>query len=1068
MGTHPSRTVQQPTKTATPVQEYHYVRQELAGDGAACTVQAACWLTESMDLDSLRDSAEAVIRRHPSLQTRFCFEGTALLQIADPLLSLDWRVEERRDANDETAADWLYEQGTRAFDLHEGPLVRAALLRTSDTRALLALTGHRAVTDQRSLYAVLRQTVTAASGGTPADLADAWPTPDGAGQEEWLDGEEATAHRAFWADELSGDLPRHVLSWTDNEELAAPGRPKRASSLLPAQAVEELADICTRNGTSLHVGLLTAYSILIGRYTATDDVLVRAQPRQDNPELLAGLGQPPTGPAPNELVIRTDLSHRETFLGLLSRVDATLRRTHGHRALPFPCVLREAGLDWPEEHDSVLPFSFTTVTTEDEESDARDQVAFQEHLDRLDVRPVDVAPCPTPVLAGTGVHLTVRATSENPTVTLDGYLSPQWRERFLHHFCTLLADIAADPGKVIDDLTIFTPAEHAALHPLPQSTGTADGGPTCYELFTRHAHEHPDRVAVSGQDEHMTYRELNERANRLARHLRAAGVNRNTLVGLGMPRSSDLVVGILAIHKAGGAYVPLDPAYPDSRLEYIVRDTDLTLVLVRDEQEAARYRGITGTIVVLQQDRDAIDRQPATALEPSATQDDLAYVIHTSGSTGRPKGTLVSHRNLSRLFTQTAAWFSFGAADVWTLFHSYAFDFSVWELWGALRHGGRLVVVPEDTVRSPGDFHRLLRQERVTVLNQTPSAFSVLIHADEQLGAGEDDDALRLRYVIFGGEALEPRSLRPWIARHGLDRPKLVNMYGITETTVHVTHHVLSATDLDDPGPAVIGEPIPDLSLAILDAYGRPVPVGVPGELYVSGAGVTRGYLGRPDLQAERFLTHPADPRVRTYRTGDVVRRRSNGALEYRGRMDDQVKIRGFRIEPGEITATLLAQADVREATVLVRETRSGKELVAYVVPSRPGVKPEELRASLVGTLPVHLIPGHFVLMAAFPLTPNGKVDKAQLPPPGQPSTSTAHFSAMETKVAAVWAEVLEIQQVGLDDNYFLIGGDSIRLISILSRSRELGLDVELSDLLAHQTVRELAAHLVQAKASAG
>lgn len=1071
MGNEPSHHADQAMEAVSaPIQEHYYVSQELAGDATPFVRGAAYWLTGPTDTAALRAAVETVVRRHTALRTRFAFEGGRLTQAADPHPGFGWKVEDLSDASDEQIDTRLHEEWSTAFDLHEGPLLRAALLRSSETRALFVLTAHRVVADRRSLKSVLRDISDAyrhltEGGEGPALTRPAPQYVDHARlQESWLAGDQATRERSHWAARLSGELPRHAFLGHGPGQRPAHAAPRR-SSLVPlsAEVVEELSGLCERQGTTLYAGLLAAYIILLNRYAGTDDLLVVAEPED---RLDDGPGQPVdrdlVGPVTNELIVRVDLSGQLRFPDLLGRIDGAVSLGSDHRKLPFPHILREAGLDWPDDRLAALPFSFGAGPFESAD---------------WELPGIEVTPGPVAASGCAGLHLDVSTSHGATTATLDGDAwPPDQREQFLLHYGRLLAAIVRDPEQDVRDLQIFTPEEWARLLPLPKAPEPGEPGALALELFARQAHDHPARVAVTYDGVHVTYRELEERANQLARHLRAVGVGRGALVGLGMPRSLDLVTSILGIHKAGGAYVPLDPAYPSARLTYIAKDAGLTHILVHEAEEAARYAGFTGTTVALDRDRPAIDGQPVTEPDHRATGDDLAYVIYTSGSTGRPKGTLVTHRNVARLFSETAPWFSFGPDDVWTLFHSYAFDFSVWELWGALGHGGRLVIVPQDVVRAPADFHRLLRTEGVTVLNQTPSAFALLMHADEQAAADTPEDGLRLRYVVFGGEALEPRALRPWADRYGLDLPRLVNMYGITETTVHVTRHVVSEADLDT-GRSVIGEPIPDLALAVLDRHGRPVPEGVPGELYVSGAGVARGYLGRPELQAERFVTHPADAFVRAYRTGDLVRRGPNGALEYCGRLDDQVKIRGFRIELGEITSALTDLPDVREALVVVREGQAGKDLVAYVTTTRDHIEAAELRTALLRSLPSHLVPGHFVVLDRFPLTPNGKIDRRELPEPGRATTghTTAEHAAppagspseMESVIARLWAAVLDVQHVGLDDNYFLLGGDSIRLITILTRSRELGLNVQLPDLLTFQTVRELAAHIERRKTPA-
>ncbi len=434
----------------------------------------------------------------------------------------------------------------------------------------------------------------------------------------------------------------------------------------------------------------------------------------------------------------------------------------------------------------------------------------------------------------------------------------------------------------------------------------------------------------------------------------------------------------------------------------------------------------------------AHDENPQTEVRP----DNLAYVIYTSGSTGQPKGVLVTHQNVARLFHATQPWYRFGQRDVWTLFHSYAFDFSVWELWGALLYGGRLVVVPYLTSRSPEVFLELLARERVTVLNQTPSAFRQLIQAEERM---DQPVELALRYVIFGGEALEMQSLRPWFERHGDQQPQLVNMYGITETTVHVTYRPVSSSDLN--AGSVIGVPIPDLQIYILDAHRQPVPVGVTGELHVGGAGVARGYLNRPELTAEKFIPNPFDktPGARLYQTGDLARWRADGDIEYLGRADDQVKIRGHRIELGEIESALAWHPAVRECVVLAREDSPGdKRLAAYVVaePDQAGVTAGDLRDFLKVRLPGYMVPSAFVPLESLPLNGNGKIDRKALPVPESNraelnEASVAPSTPTEMALAEIWRDVLRVERVGVRDNFFELGGHSLLMTQVISRVRD-------------------------------
>ncbi|HEY9422619.1 MAG TPA: amino acid adenylation domain-containing protein, partial [Thermoanaerobaculia bacterium] len=519
-----------------------------------------------------------------------------------------------------------------------------------------------------------------------------------------------------------------------------------------------------------------------------------------------------------------------------------------------------------------------------------------------------------------------------------------------------------------------------------------------------------------------------------------------TRVALHLDRSAGLVAAILAVLKTGAAYVPLDPAYPADRLAFTLQDSGASLLVAEGEAPAA-------SIPVLRP--DAWEGESPDRLELPVDPGSPAYVIYTSGSTGTPKGVVVTHANVDRLFAATDEWFHFGAEDVWTLFHSYAFDFSVWELWGALLYGGRLVVVPYWVSRSPEAFHNLLVEERVTVLNQTPSAFRQLIWA------GEDRPAdLALRYVIFGGEALEPASLVPWFERHGDERPRLINMYGITETTVHVTYREVRRKD----AVSAVGRPIPDLGVYLLDRSLRLVPIGIPGEIFVGGAGLALGYLNRPELTAERFIPNPfGEPGSRLYRSGDLARRLADGDLEYLGRIDHQVKIRGFRIELGEIEAALVRHPAVWEAVVLVREDR----LVAWVVPAAeedPALS--ELRAFAGASLPDYMLPSALVVLDRLPLTANGKVDRKALPDPdARPGEAVyvAPRTPLETFVAGLFQEVLGIERAGATDDFFELGGNSISGAVLINRlQQELGQIVQVVVIFDHPTVESMAAYLAE------
>ncbi|MCS9735772.1 amino acid adenylation domain-containing protein, partial [Pseudomonas aeruginosa] len=601
-------------------------------------------------------------------------------------------------------------------------------------------------------------------------------------------------------------------------------------------------------------------------------------------------------------------------------------------------------------------------------------------------------------------------------------------ERLAGHWRNLLRGIVANPRQRLGELPLLdAPERRQTLSEWnPAQREYAVQG-TLQQRFEEQARQRPQAVALILDEQRLSYGELNARANRLAHCLIARGVGADVPVGLALERSLDMLVGLLAILKAGGAYLPLDPAAPEERLAHILDDSGVRLLLTQGHllERLPRQAGVE----VLAIDGLVLDGYAESDPLTTLSADNLAYVIYTSGSTGKPKGTLLTHRNALRLFSATEAWFGFDERDVWTLFHSYAFDFSVWEIFGALLYGGRLVIVPQWVSRSPEDFYRLLCREGVTVLNQTPSAFKQLMAVACSADMATQQPALR--YVIFGGEALDLQSLRPWFQRFGDRQPQLVNMYGITETTVHVTYRPVSEADLEGGLVSPIGGTIPDLSWYILDRDLNPVPRGAVGELYIGRAGLARGYLRRPGLSATRFVPNPfpGGAGERLYRTGDLARFQADGNIEYIGRIDHQVKVRGFRIELGEIEAALAGLAGVRDAVVLAHDGVGGTQLVGYVVADSAEDAErlrESLRESLKRHLPDYMVPAHLMLLERMPLTVNGKLDRQALPQPDASLSQQAYRapgSELEQRIAAIWSEILGVERVGLDDNFFELGG---------------------------------------------
>lgn len=542
--------------------------------------------------------------------------------------------------------------------------------------------------------------------------------------------------------------------------------------------------------------------------------------------------------------------------------------------------------------------------------------------------------------------------------------------------------------------------------------------------------------------------------------LRAKGVKPDSIVGILAERSLEMIVAILGVLKAGGAYLPIDPDYPEERISHMLEDSR-AVILLTQSHFIDKYTSI-GTVINLEDEQEYSDEQ--YNLSEVNKPSDLAYLIYTSGSTGKPKGAMIEHRNIVRLLFNSKMQFDFNENDVWTMFHSMSFDFSVWEMYGALLYGGRLVVVPKMTARSNVEYLRLLRNEKVTVLNQTPSAFYNI--ANEEVSYEEKE--LKIRYVIFGGEALKPALLKEW--RKKYPQTRLINMYGITETTVHVTYKEIEEEEIRS-NVSSIGRPIPTLTTYVMDKNMKVVPIGVAGELCVGGDGVCRGYLGRPELTKEKFVQNPYKPEERLYRSGDLVRLLSDGEMEYLGRIDHQVKIRGFRIELGEIEAQLLKHPSIEESLVIAKEDHQGSKYLCAYIAGENELTISELREHLLKELPEYMVPSYFVQLEKMPLTANGKIDRKALPEPeGNINTGIeyeAPIGEFEEKLALIWQDILGIKKIGRNDNFFMLGGHSLKATSLVARiHKEFNIDMPLKEIFKAPIIAEIARYMKEAKES--
>ena len=1052
-------------------------------------------------LGELEEGVNELVRRHEVLRSSFPVVDGKPIQMIAPALRLRSSYVDLSmlpAAEREPKAMQLAEsEAQRPFDLENGPLVRSRTVILGEEDFLLLSTQHHVITDGysdgimqkevayfRSFYHRLRTSnppeqislleVFASDKHTylpelPIQYGDyaAW-------ERGRLQGEVLDRLMAYWKKQLSS-LPVSNLP-TDRPRSDGGNHPgARQAVTLSGELTDALNELSQQEGVTLFMTLLAAFKVLLYRHSGQDDIVVGSPIAGRNRKEAENL----VGFFVNMLVLRTGIDGSQSFKEILRSVKETCLGAYAHQEMPFARLVKELNPERALDRHPLFQIGFqlnnTSVSFEMQTGDD----AVSNRLMWLDTR-----------RAMFDLQLTVDRIQSRGRLGEGGFkcvleydadlFEAQTARSLVNHFHTLLEKVTDDADRRIDDIELLSEEEGRLLLVDWNQTPTESSPGKCIqESFEEQAEMAADRIAVACEEECLTYGELNKRANQLAHYLRKRGVGPDVVVGICIERSVEMLVGLLGILKAGGAYLPIEPEYPAERIAYLLEDSRVSVLLTK-ESSAKSLPYQSPTIICVDREKQEIERGPLENLPIETNAQNLAYVIYTSGSTGKPKGVLIEHNQVARLFSATRQWYAFGRDDVWTMLHSYAFDFSVWEIWGALLHGGEVIVVPNEVRKNPEAVYELLQEKAVTILNQTPSAFRQLGAVDERMGGS---DRLNLRAVIFGGEALELCSLKGWFERHGDKRPALINMYGITETTVHVTYRPIQAEEASTETRSVIGQRIPDLKMYLLDKRMRPAPVGVIGEIFVGGEGQARGYLGKPDLTAERFLPNEYAGRggERVYRTGDQARYRPDGEIEYIGRADNQVKIRGYRIELGEIEAALGSHPAVREAVVMPTEDSSGgKRLVAYVVcdrniraseaPTDKSVDEDpssgivtQLRRYLRAKLPEYMVPSTFVVMDAMPLNHNGKIDRRALPEAesSRPQLEEAFkepCNEIERMLAQIWAEALRLDRVGVHDNFFELGGDSILAIQIISRANQAGLQLSAKQIFQNQTIAELAA----------
>jgi amino acid adenylation domain-containing protein len=1016
-------------------------------------------LTGELDIDALRRACALVVERHESLRTAFPLAESAPYQLVVPAAEV---VPELRPVP--VAEDELMRRAVAAvstgFDVTQAPPLRMELLELGDRDHVLMITVHHICADGQSMLPLARD-VAVAYEASRQGSAPRWPALP-----------VQYADYALWQHETLGDekdpdslMSRQLRFWKQTlgglpELLELPtDRPRPAVASLRGRAVEfeVSAELHARIGAAARAGNATifmvlhaALSVLLARLSGIGDIAIGTPVAGRGVRELDDL----IGMFVNTLVLRSRVASRQTFAELLADIRETDLAALAHADVPFEQVVEALN---PPRSTAHLPLYQVTL-------DVQNLSRAALRLPGLTVEPVEDGF--EQAQADLNVKLTERFDEAGRPAGLVGRLTfatdlfvEETMHRFARAYVRILEEVTADPEVVIGDLDLVDAAQRRALLDAAGHTGAAVPETTLAHLFAARVAEQPDAVAVTDGRSALTYAELDRRAGLIAARLAEYGAGPETLVAVALSRSADLVAALLAVVRTGAGYLPLDVAYPEQRLRFVLDDARPVAVLA-SAQTASAVPEFPAPVLLVE-DCATVTAPPAP-VPAVARPDNTAYVIYTSGSTGRPKGVTVSHREAVTLFTEIAGRFDFGPGDVWTMFHSYAFDFAVWEMWGALLTGGRLVVVDYEVSRTPEAFAELVAREGVTVLSQTPSAFYGFAEADrERRAAGRGGPDLALRYVVFGGEALDAARLAGWFAAHKPGSPRLINMYGITETTVHVTFG-----EVTGPDTAGIGTPLPGMRVYVLDERMRPVPIGVAGEIYVAGGQLARGYLGAPVTTAGRFVANPYGPAgTRLYRSGDIGRWQNGERgleLRYLGRADAQIQLRGYRIELGEVESALLRHPGVVRAAAAVHRPEHGiDQLVGYVVAAEGGrLDPAAIRATAAEVLTGYMVPAAITVLPDLPLTVNGKLDRTALPAP-DPGTAASEFVAPRTgtekAISEVYAEVLGVGRVGVSDGFFDLGGNSLLATMVVRELKARGVTIALPWMFDDATPEALA-----------
>ncbi|NEO76293.1 non-ribosomal peptide synthetase [Moorena sp. SIO4G3] len=1001
----------------------------------------AVTLEGQLNVTVLERSLNEIIRRHEVLRTTFTTVNGVPRQVIAPKLTLKLSVIDLQNVTEQSAIveQKVREEQLQAFDLEQSPLLRATLLKLGSQSHILLLAMHHIIADGWSLGVLIEEL----SKLYPALLTDSPSTlPElpiqyadfTIWQRQWLKGDRFEQQLNYWKQQLA-DAPPFLELPTDRPR--PPVQTFRGRSIsfeLNSDLTAKLKTLSQQSGATLFMTLLAALTTLLYRYSGQEDVLVGTPIANRNHQEL----EPLIGFFVNTLVMRTRLESNPTFTELLTQVRQVALSAYANQDVPFEQLVDELQIERSLSHSPLFQVMFALQNAP---------------MKPLSMPGLTIAPFPVENLrAKFDLTLMLWEVETPQGISLQGF----WQynsdlfdsdriTRMVGHFQTLLGGIVSDPEQRIGELPLLTGAErHQLLVEWNDTKGPYPDDQCIHQLFEVQVDKTPNAIAVVYEAQTLTYQELNERANQLAHYLQSLGVTTETLVGICIERSLDMIVGLLGILKAGCAYVPLDPAYPSERKAFMLEDSNVTVLLT----QSTLVDGLPNSllqVICLDRDWSVISQHPQQNPGSDVSSNNLVYIIYTSGSTGIPKGVAIEHRGLLNLIAWHQRAFSVTSVDRATQLAGPAFDASAWEVWPYLTVGASLYIVDEETRLWPEKLRDWLVANAITI------AFIPTPLLETMLGL-DWSGALALRTILTGGDKLHhyPTPSIPF---------ELVNNYGPTENTVVTTSGVVPVREQNNHPH--IGRPIDNCCVYILDRHLQPLPIGVWGELYVGGSSLARGYWNRPDLTLERFIHHPLIHAGRLYKTGDLVRYLPEGNIEFANRFDTQVKIRGFRIELSEIEVVITQHPLVRDVVVLLREDRPGvKYLAAYVVPKQDYPKPEDLQQFIKEKLPSYMVPASFTILEAFPITPNGKVDRKALPLPALESNSASSEprTANEAILVKIWQDVLGLRQVGIYDNFFALGGESIIAMQIITRANQAGLKLTPKQLFGHQTIAELAA----------